>query len=394
MRAEAYTTASSGVPKDAEVIVTNYECAVRRLDELLKEEWDAVILDECTAIKNRRTKNAKAAHALCEKPEYVWLLTGTPVQNRPDELWSLLHCVDRRSFSSYWSFVEKYTVISEAPWGRQILGPKNLDELGEALVPYLLRRDRSVVQLPPVLEENVCLEMYPRQKKMYKQMEHEFLVVLSREKFVYAPNVLAQLTRLRQITCTPALIGGPDVSCKTDALLELVEDYYNDYKLLVFTAFATYIDRLMLLLKDYGPVKITGGASAKERQEAVDKFQTDDGTRVLLGTTRAMSEGLNLQAADIVVFLDMDWVPAVMEQAVSRAHRRGRETPVKVVKLVANGTVDEHIASVLNSKEQMLRHMDAVALVAEMIRAKAQQKNLKSLKGGMTREAVDAKRSR
>lgn len=365
-----YTTKSKAVPV-SRFVVTNYEAAVRCLDKLLSEHWDAVVADEATAIKGRKTQRAKAVHTLCWSAKYAWLLTGTPIHNRPDELWSLLRALDKKTFSSYWRFVDEYCEVDFTMWGRKILGPRNLQQLHRVLVPYVLRRDEAALGLrfPDLLEETIALEMTPRQKKLYTDMRKEFranpaLAVLAGD-FVWAPNVVAQLVRLRQIACSPVLIGDTDEGCKTPAICELLEEHANYSKVLVFTSFAEYAKVLASELSAYSPVVITGDVSDRERKNAVDRFTGDTKCRLLIGTTRAMGEGLNLQVADIIVFADMDWSPAAMEQAIARSRRRGRTKPVRVVKLVASGTVDEHIAEVLERKDAMIREVDAVGLIAK-----------------------------
>ncbi len=360
--AEQYTTKSLAVP-DTRFVVTNYETAVRRLDQLMKEDWDAIIVDEASYIKNRKAKRSKTLHKLARRSRYLWLLTGSAIHNNPAELWSLLHAIDRKRWSGYWRWVEEHCELAINFFGGvEILGVRDRERLAAELAPVMLRRTKELLNLPPRSEETIYVPLNDRQQRIYRQMERHFVAWLDEqeEKYITAPSVLAQITRLRQIACSPALVDGPDDSAKTDALLDLLDGWVEDHKVLVFTSFAQYVNLLLPRLQRYDPAHITGAISAAGRDAAAQRFQNNPECRVLIGTTRAMSEGLNLQAASVVVFLDQDWTPAAVDQAIGRAHRRGQTKPVHVVTLAAADTVDEDIAALLKRKRGVIHDVEAV----------------------------------
>lgn len=372
--AEQYSTKSVAIP-DARFVVTNYEVVVRRLDQLMKENWNVIIIDEATYIRNRKAQRSKALHKLARRSRYLWLLTGTPIHNNPAELWSLLHAINHKKWSSYWRWVKTHCNVAENYFGGvDILGVRDPQRLAVELAPVMLRRTKELLNLPPVSYETIHVPLNGRQQRIYRQMEKHFVAWLDvqEEKYIAAPSVLAQITRLRQIACSPALIDGPDDSAKTDALLDLLEDWAKDHKVLVFTSFVRYVNLLLPCLRRYNPVHITGAVSAEGRDAAVQSFQNDQRHRVLVGTTRAMGEGLNLQAASIVIFLDQDWTPAAIDQAIGRAHRRGQTKPIHVVTLAAANTVDEDIAALLERKRGVIRDVEAVESIirAAMRRSK------------------------
>lgn len=351
--------------------ITNYEQLVRH-PEKFKKKYDVMIVDEATQVKSRKAKRSKAVEKFAQKIPYVWLLSGTLVRNRPDELWMPLHILHPKRYTSYWRFVEEYCLTEHNPWsgGTSVVGlrPDKKEDLGRELAPLLLRRTRDVVDLPPITRETVYVQLQGAQKDLYHSMLREFFVMLGNAAIVHAPNVAAQLVRLRQIACTPALIGGKDVSAKTEALLDLLEEYAEEYKVIVFSTFARYVDNLFPKLLPYNPAKITGDVPARERNEAVEKFNSDPDCRVLVGSIAAMGEGLNIQAGDIIIFADKPWVADDVEQAESRSHRRGRKDPVHVISLVAEGTVDEYIEKVLADKKKISREIDAIAQIVKLMR--------------------------
>lgn len=363
--------------------VTNYEQVVRRLNEYINAKHDVLIVDEGHYIKNRRAARSKTIFKLAQTIPYTWILTGSLVMNRPDELWMLLHTLDRKRFRSYWKFVEEYCELEYNPWSgsKKPVGikPGASALLAEVLAPIILRRTRDAVDLPPLTRETIHVVLAGVQKDIYDKMLHEFYVLTDEAGFLHAPTVLAQLTRLRQIVCTPALLGGPDKSAKTDAILDLVDQYASDHKILVFSAFATYIKNLTSKLQEYGAVSITGDASAANRDQSVRAFSEDPQCRVLSGTYGAMGEGLNLQAADIVILADKDWVPANIEQAELRAHRRGQDKPVHVISVAADHTVDEYIERVLASKKEIIREIDVITqMLADRKRGSANPSTMRT----------------
>ncbi|BCV23334.1 DEAD/DEAH box helicase [Gelria sp. Kuro-4] len=348
-------------------VLTNYETVVRRIDALLEQHWDALIVDEAAYVKNRKAKRSITIFKLAQTIPYVWLLTATPMPNNVAELWSLLHILDRKKYTSYWRFVDQYCWTEPNFFGGKTFLPGIKDEVGfqREIAPIMLRRTKELLNLPPVSYETIYVEQTGEQQRIYRDLKKSFLSIIDDTHYVMAPTALAQLTRLRQVVCSPALVGGKDDSAKTDALIELLEELAAQHKILVFTTFAEYVKLLLPELTPFGAVSITGEHSQEQRLKATETFQADDKCRVLVGTIGAMGEGLNLQSADVVVFLNKDWVPSNnLIQAVGRAHRRGQTKPVHVISLITKGTVDEYVEEALEAK--LVTHQAFEAIIKRL----------------------------
>lgn len=340
---------------------TNYE-QVARHPENFKGNYDVVIVDEAIALKNRKAKRTIALKKLCARVPYVWLVTGTLIRNRPTELWSLLNILYPKVYTSYWNFVNKYCEVEPNRWGGlDVLGIKESmrDALADELSTILIRRSKSIIHLPPLSEETIYVKNSTGQDKVYQKLLKDFYVILG-DTVVRTPNVLSQLTRLRQVACCPSLIGGKAESAKTELVLSLLEDYAPDNKIIVFATYREYAEHLAGLTAEYDSVLITGNVPVPKRNEAVDIFDRHPSCRVLVGTYGAMSESLNIQTANIVIHANPEWVPDQVEQATGRAWRRGQTRPVHAIHLVTEGTIEEHIVALLGQKRQVITELDII----------------------------------
>lgn len=363
-------TTRTPLSETARWIITNYETAVRRRD-LLERTWDVLIVDEAHRIKNPRAQRTQAVWKLSRQAPFVWLLTGTlVVNNRPDEVWALLHALDRRRYSSYWKWRKEYC-LEEDVWagGRvvatRVVGVKNPEALRRELSQHVLQRSKAELNLPPKVYETIRVRMEGKQARMYRQMLKSYMAEAGGQVLL-AKNAMVRLLRLQQITADPRLLGDNAKSAKTEAILELLEDETETRKALVFAPFAQYIKLLEgdLKAKGIGVVRITGDVSASERQKAAQAFQEDPSVRVLCGTYEALGEGLNLTAADLVIHASLPWRPTDMWQAEDRAHRTGQTKTVQVISVVADGSVDEYVAKALEKKVGVI---DALALYQEIL---------------------------
>lgn len=332
-----------------DLTLTTYATLRNDVDVLAEVEWDVVVLDEAQAIKNPDSQVARAAYRLRAGSRLS--LSGTPVENRLDELWSQMHFSNRGLLGGRRDFAERY----EKP----ILGGDAgvLSRLQARLRPFLLRRLKSEVatELPPRTDSVLYCELEESERSLYDSVR-----AASRDDVVRhlgeGGNVIAALEallRLRQAACHPGLLPGrvAPSSSKVDALCEALDDAAADgHKALVFSQWTGMLDLVEPRLAAHEIEFTRLDGSTRDRGAVVDAFQNVDGPPVLLISLTAGGTGLNLTAADHVFLLDPWWNPAVEEQAADRAHRIGQDRPVMVYRLVAKDTVEERILELQERK--------------------------------------------
>jgi SNF2 family DNA or RNA helicase len=342
LRTSLYHGPRRQLDADAALTLTTY--GVLRLDaeRLAGVHWDTVVLDEAQAIKNPDSQVARAAHSL--RGDFRLTLTGTPVQNRLDELWSQLHFVNPGLLGTRQDFRHRYeSAIAEGE-------PGAAARLRERIRPFVLRRIKHEVapELPPRTEAVLHCELSDTETSIYEAVRAATRGDLV-ERLQAGGGVLEALEallRLRQAACHPALLPGRDAagSSKVDVLLEALEEVIaEDHKALVFSQWTSFLDLVEPHLRAAGLRFGRLDGSTRDRAGVITRFQDQDGPPVLLISLRAGGVGLNLTAADHVFLLDPWWNPAVEDQAADRAHRIGQDRPVMIYRLVSRETVEERI---------------------------------------------------
>jgi thymidine kinase len=340
-----------------DIIVTNYALLRRDLAALSKFKYRALILDEAQFIKNPQAQVTQSVKQL--DAEHRLALTGTPLENRLLDLWSIIDFVQPGYLGSQADFLETYEPKGEdAAWQQKIARRR----LSARLRPLLLRRlKRQVAQdLPERIEERRDCELGETQRKLYlaelRRSREQIQKAVEREGLARSKmHVLAALTRLRQICCHPELVGSDSPSGKTDTLFELLDSLQADgQKVLVFSQF---VQMLRIIERECQsrqiPTFLLSGET-KNRQEIVQAFQNDTRSSVFLLSLRAAGTGLNLTTASYVILYDPWWNPAVEAQAIDRSHRIGQTRTVNAYRLIAPGTVEEKIWELQQRKAQTI----------------------------------------
>lgn len=340
---------------EGDYLVVNYEVTRRggMMEDLGALQWDVMVVDEAHNVKNRKAQQTQGIKQLTKRAECVFMLTGTPIMNRVEELWSPLNMLYPARYGSFWGFAKQHTWVSQGRYGWEIDGrPRNPYALRQELAPIMLRREKEEVfpDMPPKVYQTLWVELEGEQKRIYNEVENMAMTQVTEDTLVITPGVLAQITRCKQIAISPGLIGGEREGVKLDALMEVLQG--TERKVIVFSQFAQAVFLASERLDRAGikHVVLTGATPEDERVALVDKFQTDPETRVFVATTQLGGVGLTLTAASMVVFLDKHWTPAINEQAVDRTRPHLQKESVQVISILAQDTVDEMIEDVLDGK--------------------------------------------
>jgi SNF2 family DNA or RNA helicase len=347
---------------EADVVITSY-ALMRRDEELFsKRGFCYVILDEAQHIKNPLSATARAVKRL--KSEHRLALTGTPIENRLSEIWSIFDFVSPGLLGDLARFEERFA----RPIDR---GDKQAAEkLRAAIHRFVLRREKEDVakDLPPKIEQDIVVPMADEQSRLYKQILRQVRdsVLSEVEKQGIAKSqiqILAALTRLRQVACDPRLMKlegewNNDTSGKLGALREIMQEAVaGGHRVLIFSQFVEMLNLIRTMLDEEG-VKyeyLTG--STTNRMERVDRFNEDKTYSAFLISLKAGGTGLNLTGADTVVHFDPWWNPAVEDQATDRAHRIGQSKTVSVYRLITKDTVEEKILQLSEKKRELVSNV-------------------------------------
>jgi len=325
-------------PEPGQVILASYGLLASRAQKLQAVEWTTVVLDEAHAIKNPGTQRAQISRQLRTRCRLA--LTGTPVENRPEELASLMAWL--------------------LPDAEPLLQGASIEQLRAMAAPFLLRRRKTEVlkELPPKTEQTLCVALDPVESDFHRALRERLCAEALGGSAIH---LLAALMTLRRACAHPVLVepGYKGPAAKTDLLMDRLALLQEEgQRSLVFSQFTDLLDLLEPRLDAAGIswCRLDGSLSLKARQTAITAFQSGERSVFLL-SLRAGGTGLNLTAADHVFHLDPWWNPAVEDQATDRAHRMGRTRPVAVHRLVAEGTVEARVLELHQQKRQMIEQL-------------------------------------
>ncbi|QQE79161.1 DEAD/DEAH box helicase [Alicyclobacillus sp. SO9] len=329
-----------------DVIITSYPLLWRDIESYKDMLFSTLILDEAQAIKNPHTQTAQAVFQI--RSNHRFALTGTPVENSLDDLWSIFHAV-----------------FPELLGGKTAFSELNSEAVTKRVRPFLLRRVKQDVlkELPEKIEMVHTAELTTDQKKHYMayltQLQNDTLKGLEQEGFQKGRiRILAGLTRLRQICCHPSLCieNYRGKSGKMEQLLELVDEYISSkQRMLIFSQFTSMLEILRKELTKRGIpyFYLDGQTPSKQRLQLCQDFNEGDAP-VFLISLKAGGTGLNLTGADTVILYDLWWNPAVEQQAADRAHRIGQKRNVQVIRMVSKGTIEEKIYQLQDRKRHLI----------------------------------------
>ena len=354
-----------------DIVIVNYDALGKFSAQATAHEWGACIVDEAHLIKNSKTVRSKNVKAI--KSRRKIRLTGTPIANRPVELYNIVCDLDP-SWANFWNYAKRYCQAHKTRFGWEMGGASNLDELQQKLrETVMVRRLKTEVltELPRKIRQIIEVEGDPEQTKAirfeqdFEERSEDRLANLraavelskaeSEEAYLQAVANLreaselefSEMTRLRYQT---AMVKVPAV---IDHVLGILEDD-DSQKVIIAAHHHDVIDSLADGLKDFNPVVLTGETKLVDRQGAVDRFQTDESCRVFIGSITAAGVGITLTRANLVVFAELDWVPGNVTQMEDRAHRIGQTETGLIQHLVIAGSIDARMAQILVEKQKLI----------------------------------------
>lgn len=339
---------SNGIGK-ADFYVINYDILNNHIDELVEQDLKMMVLDESHYVKNYKAKRSKSVIVLSKVIPQVIALTGTPILNRPIELFTTFQCLKVRDseLRDFWIYAKKFCDAHQTQFGWDMTGASNLDELQVKLrSSVMIRRLKKDVlkELPPKQRIQVPVEISNRAE--YDEAMHNFedwYWKTERKELSGNAELLVQMEKLKQLT----------YKGKLGSIIEFIEDTLEQKtKIVIYAHHIELQEKLFAAFQKYGAVKITGGMSAEDRQATVDAF--NNGARVCVCSIKAGGVGINLQSADTAIFCELGWTPSEHRQAEDRLHRIGQAGNVQCYYIVAENTIEQSIADVLMEKQKII----------------------------------------
>lgn len=342
--------------EEYDIIITSYDLLKRDIDYYENKYFDYMIIDEAQYIKNTSTQAAKSVKSISCGCRFA--LTGTPIENRLSELWSIFEYLMPGYLFSYKRFKEEL----ESPIAESQDDAARI-RLSRLVRPFILRRLKKDVlnELPDKIEEVVYARMDGEQQRLYQAREKQLVTMLSKQTDAEFKTqkllILAELTALRQICCDPALLyeNYTDDSAKTKTCIEVIQNAVSGgHKILLFSQFSSMLERLYILLaeQEIRVQILTGKTNKEERRRLVAEFQNERAD-VFLISLKAGGTGLNLTAADMVIHYDPWWNLAAQNQATDRAYRIGQDNKVMVLRLIMKDTIEERILKMQQDKQNL-----------------------------------------
>lgn len=341
--------------------IVNYDVIHRDFDAIADWSPELVILDEAQRIKNWQTRAARTVKQI--QSRYALVLTGTPLENRIEELHSIVEFVDRHRLGPLFAFKAAHEMIE--PEGTRVVGYRDLDRINQTLAPVLIRRTKKEVlsQLPPRMDKNFFVPMTPPQWNHHDENRVTVAKLVAkwrRYRFLTDADQLRLRIALQnmRMACDSTYLLDKETrhQTKIDELDRLLSEIFEqpDAKAVIFSQWVRMNELVAERLDDRGwrHVHLHGGVPGRDRAELVRALREDADCRVFLSTD-AGGVGLNLQEAAVVINVDLPWNPAVLEQRIGRVHRMGQKRPVRVVNFVSEGTIEHGMLSLLSFKRSV-----------------------------------------
>lgn len=389
-------------------VIINYELLGKNLETLLEYDWRGVVFDEAHYLKNhqsQRSQNAAKLVQTIENNPVIHALTGTPMTNRPRDLFPLLQLLAHPLGKSFLSFAKRYCEAYKGDFGWVADGASNLEELTVQLHGVMLRRTKDeVLDLPPKVRTWFDVQLHPFAIDHYNNILREVFSKVDMIEVLDETSAALEMSSEDQTDLDESIdttdLGNAMgrvtqvrraiafIKCKHT--IKFVENALEQgEKVIIFTSFLNTMERFRKHFKDRA-VYVSGNVPTHARQDRVDQFQNDENIRVFVANMHIAGVGINLTAARQVVFNDLDWVPANHWQAEDRAYRIGQTGTVNVTYMIANGTIDSFVKTVLETKAALMESIVEGSILLSDSEAKLQLDVLSELKRMMKAISVEA----
>lgn len=347
---EGTRSRGDGLAGKPQLVVLNYDILSHRMEYLLSLRPQLVVFDESQYLMSRSALRTKQARVLCHNVPHVLCLSGTPILNRPADLWPSLNILRPDKFPGFWAFAMKFCGARRTFYGWDVRGSSNADELFQLLTKtVMIRRKKEDVlkDLPPKRRSIVPLEI--RDRTQYDKAVDDFLGWLRQ----HAPGKLSRAARAERLVQL-GYLKRLAARLKLRGVYDWVDSYLRESegKLILFAVHKKIIKRLRERYED-DCVVIDGSVTGRKRRLAEDQFKTRKDCRILIGQIKAAGVGLNLQCASDVAFVELGWNPATMDQAESRAHRMGQKNEVACYYLLAKDSIETRLLKLLQDKQKV-----------------------------------------
>ena len=344
-----------------EIVITSYALVRRDIEHISAVNWSTLILDEAQHIKNPLSLNARTCKSIPSAGRII--LTGTPLENSAEDLWSMFDFLHPGLLGSLNSFREKYSEIAASAELKR--------ELVRRIAPFMLRRRKADVclELPPKQEQLLYCDMEEPQRELYQTLEkraneqyRQFSELESGDRSITHIHLLASIMRMRQVCCAPELLpdgeGAGVGSAKLELLNELLQETLDSgHKVLIFSQFTSMLSIIRGSLDEQKIEYEYLDGSTHDRAERIERFNSDPEVRVFLLSLKAGGVGINLTSADTVIIFDPWWNPAVEDQAADRTHRIGQTRSVNIIRLVVRDSIEERILALHERKRALFNDL-------------------------------------
>jgi SNF2 family DNA or RNA helicase len=345
-------------------VITNWE-TLRGLQDLFKVEWGAVIGDEAHKLKNRKSQISKQMQML--KCRHLFLLSATFVENMPDQWWQPLHLIMPKLFTSYWRWVGHYVQTRQDYNSLEFIGPKQMHIMKQQTAPFVLqRRSDQVADMPAKLYTRYVTALDGDHLKFYQEIEERARVLFSDGYAHNLPNKISAITAMRQAAIHPYLLDqswSAESLGKLELLQTLVEEIPVHEQIVVFTSFKLAAFLAAKALAKMGGSAVYAGDLPESNVEAFKRGSV----RTLCATYEKGGAGLNLFNANWVFFLDTHWSSIQIRQAEERIRAIGKREPCTIVRLIAQGSIDEYVDNLVSKKLQNASESEILSQVGEWL---------------------------